>query len=214
MDGADLLAEAPFEALTSLSLGSCQLRAGGARALAQAEFWPRLQHLSLSNNDLRPRDLRRLLDAAGPLLTLKLSHNPLGEEGARALLAYPHLDQVQRLSLDACELGEDAAESLLKSGRLGALRELSLADNALRNRLAHALAHAPLVHLRRLDLSDNELGERAALDLAASPLLASLSALNLAKNCINERGQQALMASPLRPPDLQPDLRDNRPLRL
>jgi hypothetical protein len=116
--------------------------------------------------------------AASPMLSrlrrLRLSRNPVGDEGARALAATPRLGELRVLELDWAGLGEAGVRWLARSQTLGNLRRLHLYANKPEARDAAAREFADPSHLpsllslsldsRRSDVSGlTELGRTVAL---------------------------------------------------
>jgi hypothetical protein len=82
-----------------------------ARSVWFSKHASSLQWLKLGSNGIGPlavRSLCRSLRLTQSLVTLDLSHNPIGVEGAHSLaeaLAHPHC-ALRELVLDSCQLGE------------------------------------------------------------------------------------------------------------
>jgi hypothetical protein len=125
--GARALADSPHLAdLTSLDLFYARLGDEGALALASSPHLARLTSLSLIACGVGPAGAQAL--ASSPSLTsLLLGHNPLGLQGARALLEGSA--PLSTLDLRACRLPLDALEELAEQGRARGITALDLSHN-------------------------------------------------------------------------------------
>jgi uncharacterized protein (TIGR02996 family) len=102
------------------------------------------------------------------LATLEL-RGPIGDEGAAALAASPHLRNLRTLLLRSTRIGDRGAAALARSATLVSLSALSLAFNQVRDEGAQALAASPhLAHLRQLNLEGNDIGHRGLPALRAA----------------------------------------------
>jgi uncharacterized protein (TIGR02996 family) len=226
--GAEVLAQSKYLAnLTSLDVGDTHLGDGGALALARSPFLGRLEHLDVSwKNRLTAAGVRALLTSRRlpSLKSVRLQKNPIGDAGARALVAWPGLKHATGfLDLADCGIGPEGAAALAACPHLERVIGLGLGDNPIGDAGARALAGA--THLRRLrhlylyeagigdagvaalaqaahlagltDLSlfVNRIGPDGAAALARSPYLRELVELNLASNEIGDTGAAALAAS-------------------
>ena len=114
-----------------------------------------------------------------PLLSdLSLAHNPIGEEGARALFAPLGADALpaQWLSLASCEVGDKGLASLanaLERGALPQLRALKLQCNQFgatgSAALGACVGSGALRGLSQLCMNDNSLGDAEAFWAAMRP---------------------------------------------
>ena len=138
---------------------------------------------------------------------LSLGYGRVGDEGARALAASPHVRNLRVLHLGDCGLGAAGAAALAGSPHLAQLRRLSLGSifapapsefpNAIGARGAHAFAASGhLTALVSLDLAGNGLSVEAVRALAEGPLLARLTDLDLSGNAGGVTGLDALARSP------------------
>jgi uncharacterized protein (TIGR02996 family) len=119
------------------------------------------------------------LDAAGAarlaaapwlaaLVTLEL-RGAVGDEGAAALAASPHVRNLRTLLLGSTGIGDHGAAALARSSTLVNLSVLSLKSNQVRDEGAQALAASPhLAHLRQLNLEGNRIGHRGLPALRAA----------------------------------------------
>jgi uncharacterized protein (TIGR02996 family) len=156
-----LAASAHLGRLRRLELRHNQVGPGGAEALAGSDRLASLARLGLAGNDVgvarlhslaRASDLLRVavldlsangLTAAGVkailarppaavgLRELDLSHNDLGDGGARVLAECPHLGDLQVLRLTNCQIGDDGTQALGLSLHLGKLVALDLGNNPI-----------------------------------------------------------------------------------
>ncbi len=102
------------------------------------------------------------------LATLEL-RDGVGDEGAAALAASPHVGNLRTLLLRLNRIGDSGVAALAQSPHLGKLSVLSLAYNAFRDLGAQALAASPhLAHLRQLNLEGNRLGHHGLPGLRAA----------------------------------------------
>src|SRR5262249_4915669 len=96
----ELFASPFLDRLNEFDLSDNEIRFRGLRALLEANL-PRLKSLNLRSNQLGDADLEAL--AASPLLgqlhTLGFSYNTVGEAGLAALVASPHAAGLKRLHL-------------------------------------------------------------------------------------------------------------------
>jgi uncharacterized protein (TIGR02996 family) len=169
--GLRLLANSPhLRHLVSLTAYRNPFGCDGVAALAASPLAERLNALDLQNTGAGDRGVSAL--AASRLLGrlaspgLNLSMNPVGDGGAAALAACPHLEAFAELVLRDCRVGDAGAAALAGS------------------------PHA--AHLACLDLWGNRVGDRGARALAASPHLAGVRDLSLRDNRITAAGATAL----------------------
>src|SRR5205085_1318481 len=112
---------------------------------------------------------------------LDLSENEIGETGARALGASPHLGKLRSLELRDNRLGPAGAEALAGSERLASLHRLGVGKNEVGAPRLHSLARA-----------DALLRVRA---LANSPHLNRVLTLDLSNNPFSDSGCRAFLQS-------------------
>ena len=121
----------------------------------------------------------------------------IGEEGAAALAASPHLQGLLFLDLNYNVLEDEGVRAIAESPFLTKLGALHLAGTGVGDEGAIALASSPnLAHLTFLDLAENDIGDEGAIALASSPHLGQLEQLALEDNVFGERGALALATSP------------------
>lgn len=93
----------------------------------------------------------------------------VGDEGAVALAASPHLRNARTLVLRSNGIGDRGAAALARSPPLVNLSVLSLACNQVHDEGAQALAASPhLAHLRQLNLEGNRIGPHGLTALRAA----------------------------------------------
>ncbi|QEG25405.1 hypothetical protein GobsT_01310 [Gemmata obscuriglobus] len=145
----------------------------GLAALGNGARFPALAaltlDLSVGDTRVRPDALARF--AAGLSLSrlryLDLGGWPLGDAGAKALAANPHLANVTRLRLAGCGIGDRGLTALARSRHLQGLLELSVYNNTLK-KAAALLVPDRLPRLAALNLDVNPIrpADRAALHRA------------------------------------------------
>jgi uncharacterized protein (TIGR02996 family) len=185
--------------VTRLMLGRCRLGDAGARVLAGAPWLAGIEETYLSGNDFGPKGAAALGRVPFRCLEdLDLFNNPLGDAGAAALMASPHLPaHLTRLILCLNRLGPASARAVAECAGLAGLSVLSLERNAVGDDGARALAESPhLAGLELLDLRETRITDKGAAALAASPHLAGLTQLDLYDNPIAGEGIFELLNSP------------------
>jgi uncharacterized protein (TIGR02996 family) len=155
----DLVIRWEFErGLISLSARAERFLSNEAAALATAENCAWLTTLSLQ--ELTARHVPRLVASPflPPLVTLDLSGNRLGPQGARALAESPQVAQLRTLRLRGNRLGVEGVRSLANSPHLARLTNLDLTANLLGDAGAAVLAESPyLRHLQTLYVGRNRI---------------------------------------------------------
>jgi uncharacterized protein (TIGR02996 family) len=137
--GLAALAAGTFPALRALHLLRTRPEEGGVAALVSARFFPELRSLSLGGNNLGPAaavDLANPPSGGGQLRVLDLRENRIGDRGAKALAASPHLARLIQLDLAEAHVGDAGAKALADSPHLSGLLDLNLFGNALSPRTA------------------------------------------------------------------------------
>jgi Ran GTPase-activating protein (RanGAP) involved in mRNA processing and transport len=130
-DSMTVLAAGELPSLRRLSMTNGQIGSTGVEALARAPLVRQLEFLSIGWNRVGHRGAAALAAAEAPSLReLVLEHNSVGDRGAAALAAARWAPHVTRLGLAKAQL-RDAGAAALCAGRLDALQELDLRDNAL-----------------------------------------------------------------------------------
>jgi hypothetical protein len=159
-EAARLLAAALPGSLVRLDLErGAGLDAAAARLLAGSERLAGLRWLNLHDNP------------------------PIGDGGAEALAASPHLTGLLYLDLSNCGIGPAGAAAQAASPNLARLRHLRLNYNPVGDEGARALAGSPhLDELHTLDLMRTDVGEEGARALARSRGLGGLRRLDVRLN--------------------------------
>ncbi len=113
--------------------------------------------LDLTGNNLTPAGLKTILTrphgnaATIRLRELDLSHNDLGEVGARVLAASPTLDGLKRLRLAGCGIPDEGARILAHSPHLNRLVAIDLGNNPVGDPGFRGFLETPYLRgLRRL----------------------------------------------------------------
>ncbi|MEZ4449700.1 MAG: TIGR02996 domain-containing protein [Nannocystaceae bacterium] len=231
--------------LERLALVHVGLDAAACEALAVA-LPPRLRSLDLSRNRPGPEGVRALLAAASSGVRLRLREcglgdegwvayaaspglavetelrpdpdDPMGDRGAAAVAASPHVGRVATLYLVAQRIGEAGARALLRSPRLRAVEVVNLERSPVgalaaceHPRLRVLCARAAgltdpgiaefvdaseLPSLVSLTLSRNTLGPATARRIAHARGLPRLTDLDLSGNPLGTEGLRALCLGP------------------
>ncbi|KAJ3607004.1 hypothetical protein NHX12_026519 [Muraenolepis orangiensis] len=146
--------------------------------------------------DERCRMLARHLLDHPTLRELDLSHNLIGDRGARAVGKLLTRSRLEVLRLCDNEIGGPGALAIAHALSRGApIRDLDLRLNRLGDEGGRALGHALRTNgtLRRLHLGANELGEPSATALAQALVQNdTLTSINLSANRLGAGGGQAL----------------------
>lgn len=167
--------------LKRLDLSFTALDSVAASTLGRATA---LESLALRGNRIDARGAASLVAGAfSSLVELDLGSNPIGDDGAMALLRSETLSTLERLALPNCRITDDGVRRLVASGSLGVLRSLSLGWNAIGDAAAKALAACPdLAGLHHLDLTGTHFGFAGAIALVESPHFVQLRSLMLGEN--------------------------------
>jgi uncharacterized protein (TIGR02996 family) len=155
--GAEVLAGSDrLVSLSHLGLGYNALNVPRLHALARVADLLRVPTLDLTGNALGPLSLAVILaglpvreaEASVRLRDLDLSHNELGEAGARVLAEARTLEGLKSLRLRGCLIPDDGLQHLARSPHLTALPSLDLGNNPISDRGLRAFLDTP--HLRGL----------------------------------------------------------------
>jgi uncharacterized protein (TIGR02996 family) len=196
--GAEALATANLPRLEELRFYSSRLNSKTVCALLSGPGFPALRELSLGWCSVEPAGME-LLGAArlGQLRNLDLVSAGVGNKGAAALAASPHLRELRKLRLADNRIGARGAAALAQSACVGKLVDLDLGGNPIGPSGARALARSEqLANLEELDLARCGIGPAGAAELARSPHLARLRRLELENNKVGPEGASALTGSP------------------
>jgi uncharacterized protein (TIGR02996 family) len=155
--------------------------------------------LSTGEGRVPPADMEAL--AAVPELrrarSLGFARQFLGDAALQAFLNAADLRNVERLSLDLCQLTTPGIEALVATPGLAGQTTLSLSNNFLGDAPVAALLRDPPFLLRALDLARTDLTNAGARALAAAPALSRLRDLALWGNPrLTDVGFRALVESP------------------
>lgn len=164
-------------------------------ALARAIPAGRLRSLDLGQQRISPEAARAFgSERFAGLRRLDVWGNPLGDEGAAALVA-AHLDDLEELELATCKLTAAGVEALSRAAFFPRLRRLGLRYNdGLGPGVAAALVRA--TSLQSLALGRAGIGDDGLEVLAGSPSMKQLRDVDLFGNAIGPRGVHALVSSP------------------
>jgi uncharacterized protein (TIGR02996 family) len=131
------------------------------------------------------------------LTDLELVAPRAGAAGAAALAGSQNLTELRRLALTRNHLGDAGVESFIAALRHDKLASLELGYNRIGDEGVERIARCPhLAGLRELNLEYNEIGNAGVAALANSPFLSGLLKLNLRGNNVGEAGLRALATSP------------------
>lgn len=201
--GASALANVGGTALKKLQLrGEPPM---GLRALEQQGLdelltrWPglgALEHLTLTQLEIGPARLGRVLQLASGLVHLDLRQNDVGPDGAELLAASGTAKSLRVLSLLGNALGPRGVTSLAKAPQLQGLLALDLRRNKLGLDGARALG-AAFPDLRVLDLTGNSLGKAGLEALLGGKGLVGLRDLCLQQTSLDDTAVSALVESPV-----------------
>src|SRR5262249_30674754 len=128
----DVLVQSPHPLrLKTLCLRGNAIGAAGVTALKALSLHEHSRHgtltaLDVSHNAIGPDVLRSLLADAGlsaPLIFLGLGFCRLGVAGIQVLAGRPHTARLRRLNLSHCDLGDQGVQALATEPLLGQLAE-------------------------------------------------------------------------------------------
>lgn len=172
--GAEALASS--ERLVALErLGLAENAVGSPRisSLSRIHELLRIPIIDLSSNDLGPAGLLVILNRSNSsmpreihLRDLDLSHNHLGDNGARILACSPHLASLGALRLKNCDIGDEGARALAESPHLHQLTRLELGNNPIGDPgFREFLSPSNLPNLRHLNYTVLRVSSTMRLDL-------------------------------------------------
>src|SRR5688572_2222000 len=190
-EGAIALADSQgLSYLHTLVLSRNDIEAEGAARLIAVNRLSSLASLDLSVNPIDGLALAQLLAKTrarpGGLRALNLEDNGMGAEGIIALVALPHVADVEQLAISGNDILATGVEALA-SCPLQHVRSLALGSSGLGTPGIAALVQAPwLPRLRMLDLSDNQAGDDGLATLLHSGRLGGLEVLRFARNDLTD----------------------------
>ncbi|MGE0041936.1 MAG: protein kinase [Vicinamibacterales bacterium] len=192
--GVSLVGGAPPE-LDTLDLSANPLGAEGATALAAVLPRLRLRSLALDDCGLGGRGLAVVLAATPATLErLSAAGNGLGPDGARVVAGVDAACRPGAVDLSRNALGPEGLDALTRAAAFAGVRSAALASNGLGTGDGTAMAGAldRLAALDRLVLADNAITDGAAAALAVAATAGRLAALDLSLNRIEDAGASAL----------------------
>jgi hypothetical protein len=195
-----LAASAELGELRSLALSNLDLDPKSLAKLLAADFVPKLERLAITSTKLGARGCK-LLGGAGldGLVELDLCESKLGKHAA-AIVANPAFARLERLNLDATKIGAKHLGEVLEALELPALRVLRLGGLRLEEVGAEALANSEALAragVVELSLAANALDDEGVEALAEAEGLAGIRRLRLDHNGIRVDGIAALAEAPL-----------------
>ena len=196
---------AGFKSLQVLCLNGNDLGDDGAIILAEGlKFHCSLQELYLSRNKISATGVTALMRYACPLVTLGLSFNIIGDDGAREVAHKLKCKSLMKLDLSKCGIGIDGAEALVDSIPSDMIVDLDLSNidfGKSINELPVAVnfepsttEHSDSPRILRLTLSWNKkIGRECSDDgIAFLSKFKKFKKLNLSDNTINPQGAKVL----------------------
>jgi uncharacterized protein (TIGR02996 family) len=172
--GAEALAASErLPALERLGLAENDIGSPRISSLSRIHDLLRIPILDLSSNDLGPAGLLVILNRSSSsppreirLRELDLSHNRLGDDGARILARSPHLASLRVLRLGDCEIGDEGARALAESPYLHQLVRLDLGSNPIGDPgFREFLSSSNLPNLRHLNYTVLRISSEMRRDL-------------------------------------------------
>lgn len=132
-DAFGQLSGCALPSLESLTIRRARQDSHGLDHMGGARWWSTLRHLNLSDNKHDLRSITVLAHTLGhiQLLSLDLSWNPLGDEGARALATSAPFGCLEQLRLRSTGLSDEGALALFEPDALPRLKLLDLRQNEL-----------------------------------------------------------------------------------
>jgi hypothetical protein len=166
--------------------------------VAACDHFRNVSELNLAECELKPAELRTLLDAwTNRYLTELLLPRKSGDELMAVLASHPAAAKIRTLGVPKGSVTKAGVRSLCSSRHLTQLRALGLHSNPIGDAgLEELLRWRHLGGLRRLVLPDTKVTDVGIAALAECPALAELRHLNLVSNAIDVDGCLALAHSP------------------
>src|SRR5262249_13906898 len=121
------------------------------------------------------------LDLSGPGYYESYYDDPIiTASGMEALIGWPGLSRLRRLTLDGSNIRQTGLRALLRSPKAGALKELSLRQGRLEGRAMEVFAETTKrLRLEVLDLGENVLKKAGVEHLCGAPCLSELKDLRI-----------------------------------
>lgn len=192
---AEVVASAPFTALSSLDVGP--IPEAGLRALIASPYLGNLTHLNLLASPIGDGGLVALCRSklAHTLRRVEFPNTGITDIGTTALAKSPLFAHMHgpRLNLMMNRIGDDGLKALAESEHLLRFRELVLRENVVGDAGVEALAASPFAaNLQFLDFWRNRITDRGAFALAKSPHLNKVMDLSVKENAVGPAGVAAL----------------------
>lgn len=200
---AEVVASAPFTALSSLDVGP--IPEAGLRALIASPYLGNLTHLNLLGSHIGDSGMVALCrsDLARTLRRVEFPNTGITDIGVAALAKSPLFAHMHgpRLNLMMNRIGDAGLKALAESEHLLRFRELVLRENykpdvagsGIGDAGVEALAASPYAaNLQYLDFWRNRITDRGALALARSPHLNKVVDLSVKENAVSAKGAAAL----------------------
>ena len=216
-EGVRLIVESPVtEGLTWLNLDANPIGDDGLIILARSERLRSVQRLFLADVNATARGIGALAGSThlGPLQTLSLGFQEVGDAGARALAS---VEGVERLALQQAGIGGLGARSLLEDGgaesidlsgnSIGpgglvglqrvspAIVSLDLSETSLSSADLTALSAVEATGLRELSIDGNRNDDTGLRAVAAASWLAQLEILEIGGYFASPQSRRELIAA-------------------
>jgi uncharacterized protein (TIGR02996 family) len=177
---------------------SSPLPKGWVKKVAACDNLRNVSELELHECELKPVELRMLLDAwADRHLSDLWMPRKSGDELMAVVASHPAVAKLRALVVSNGNVTKAGVRSLCSSRHLTQLRALSLQSNPIRDAgVDELLRWRHLGGLRSLDLIDTKLTDAGTAALAECPVLTGLRILRLASNAVDVDGCLALARSP------------------
>ncbi len=192
---AEVVASAPFTALSSLDLGP--ITEAGLRALAASPHLGNLTHLNLLASPIGDGGMAALCGSglAHTLRRVEFPNTAISDVAVNALTKSPLFAHMYgpRLNLMMNRIGDEGLKAIAASEHLLRFRELVLRENVVGDDGVEALAASPFAaNLAFLDFWRNRITDRGAFALARSPHLNQVMDLSVKENAVTAAGAAAL----------------------
>ncbi|MBK07446.1 MAG: hypothetical protein CL920_28760 [Deltaproteobacteria bacterium] len=181
--GAIALSRASLPSLVRLSLGFCGLGDEQLAALLQAPFWPQLEEIFLSHNDISDDGFSLMGRSVPPRLRmLNVSQNRITDQGMESFFVKGHFPDLERLYIEHNQVG-DAGLLAMAQAKMPRLRSIQASSCNVGDHGIFSLCRASWSQqLHILWLCCNRIGEEGGRALFELAERASFGELNLANN--------------------------------